>query len=45
MIFCYKCFVDHTLTNRDLKRLEIDANEGDSSSVRILFAYNILFAD
>ena len=45
IIFCHKCFIDHTIEECDLKRLEIEAKEGDRSSACILFGYNMFFAD
>lgn len=45
IIFCHKCFIDHTIVDRDLKRLEIEAIEGNYSSAYILFGYNMFFAD
>lgn len=45
MIFCHKCFIDHTITGRDLKRLEMEAEEGDRVSAKILVAYTMFFAD
>lgn len=45
IIFCHKCFIDHTIVERDLKRLEIEASEGNYSSAYILFGYNMFFAD
>lgn len=43
--FCHKCFIDHTIMDRDLKRLELEASEGNSMSADILFGYNLFFAD
>lgn len=45
IIFCHKCFIEHTIVERDLKRLEIEAGEGNYSSAYILFGYNMFFAD
>lgn len=45
IIFCHKCFIDHTIVERDLKRLEIEASEGNLTSAYILFGYNIFFAE
>lgn len=44
-IFCHKCFVEHTIVHRDIKRLEMEAEAGVSSSAYILEAYNAFFAD
>lgn len=45
IIFCHKCFIEHTIINRDIKRLEFEADEGVLSSSYILFGYNSFFAD
>lgn len=45
IIFCHKCFTEQSITERDLKRLEIEASEGDRSSAYILFGYNMFFAE
>ncbi len=45
IIFCHKCFVEHTIVDRDIKKLEIEAKEGVLSSLYILMGYNFLFAD
>lgn len=43
IIFCHKCFIEHTIVERDLKRLEIEASEGNYSSAYILFGYHMFF--
>lgn len=45
IIFCHKCFIEHTIVERDLKRLEMEASEGNYSSAYILFGYNMFFAN
>lgn len=45
IIFCHKCFIDNTIIDRDIKLLELEAEEGNESSTYILFAYNSFFAD
>ena len=45
IVFCHKCFIEHTIVQRDIKRLEIEAEEGVLSSSYILYAYNSYFAD
>ena len=45
IIFCHKCFVEHTIVDHDLKRLEMEAGNGSYSSAYILFGYNMFFAD
>lgn len=45
IIFCHKCFVEHTIVEHDLKRLEMEAGEGNYSSAYILFGYNMFFAE
>ena len=45
IIFCHKCFVEHTIVDHDLKRLEMEAGDGSYSSAYILFGYNMFFAD
>ena len=45
IVFCHKCFIEHTIVERDLKRLELEASEGNITSAYILFGYNTFFAD
>lgn len=45
MMFCHKCFIEHTIVHRDIRRLEIEAEEGILSSSYILHGYNAFFAD
>ena len=44
IVFCHKCFIEHTIVHRDIKRLEIEAEEGVLPSSYILYAYNLYFA-
>lgn len=45
IVFCHKCFIEHTIVERDLKRLELEVSEGNITSAYILFGYNTFFAD
>lgn len=40
-----KHFIEHTIVHRDIRRLEIEAEEGILSSSYILHGYNAFFAD
>lgn len=43
--FCHRCFVDNAIIGRDIKRLEIEAEEGDLTSLYILWGYKTYFEE
>lgn len=45
IIFCHKCFIEHTIVHRDIKRLEIEAEEGVLPSSYILSGYRSFFSN
>lgn len=45
IVFCHKCFIEHTIVHRDIRRLEIEAEEGVLSSSYILSGYRSFFSN